>query len=159
MRLERGYYGEFGGAYLPEILVATFDELETAFAAAQADPAFWREYETLMGEYSCRPTPLTFAENLTRALRRRAHLRQARGPEPHRRAQGQQRDGPGAAGPAHGQAARDRRDRRRPARRGHRDHGGQVRLRVHHLHGRGRRRAAAAQRLLDGAAGRARWCR
>ena len=63
-----GYYGDFGGAYLPEILVATFRELETAFAAAQADPAFWREYETLMGEYSCRPTPLTFAENLTRDL-------------------------------------------------------------------------------------------
>jgi tryptophan synthase beta chain len=64
----RGYYGKFGGAYLPEILVATFRELEDAFAAAQADPAFWREYETLMGEYSCRPTPLTFAENLTREL-------------------------------------------------------------------------------------------
>jgi tryptophan synthase beta chain len=62
----RGYFGEFGGAYLPEILVATFRELETAFTEAQADPAFWREYETLMGEYSCRPTPLTFAENLTR---------------------------------------------------------------------------------------------
>jgi tryptophan synthase beta chain len=64
----RGYYGELGGAYLPEILVATFKELEAAFAAAQADPAFWREYETLMAEYSCRPTPLTFAENLTREL-------------------------------------------------------------------------------------------
>ncbi len=64
----RGYYGAFGGAYLPEILVATFRELEAAFSAAQADPAFWREYETLMGEYSCRPTPLTFAENLTRDL-------------------------------------------------------------------------------------------
>jgi len=61
-----GYFGEFGGAYLPEILVATFRELEAAFAKAQADPSFWREYETLMGEYSCRPTPLTFAENLTR---------------------------------------------------------------------------------------------
>jgi tryptophan synthase beta chain len=62
----RGYFGEFGGAYLPEILVATFRELETSFTEAQADPAFWREYETLMGEYSCRPTPLTFAGNLTR---------------------------------------------------------------------------------------------
>ena len=61
----RGYFGDFGGAYLPEILVATFRDLESAFAEAQADPAFWREYETLMGEYSCRPTPLTFAENLT----------------------------------------------------------------------------------------------
>jgi len=62
----RGYYGDFGGAYLPEILVATFRELEAAFATVQADPTFWTEYETLMGEYSCRPTPLTFAENLTR---------------------------------------------------------------------------------------------
>jgi tryptophan synthase beta chain len=62
----RGYFGDFGGAYLPEILVATFSDLEVAFAEAQADPTFWSEYETLMGEYSCRPTPLTFAENLTR---------------------------------------------------------------------------------------------
>jgi tryptophan synthase beta chain len=64
--LERGYYGQFGGAYLPEILVATFDELEQAFNAAKRDPKFWKEYEALMSSYSCRPTPLTFAENLTR---------------------------------------------------------------------------------------------
>ena len=63
---DRGYYGEFGGAYIPEILVATFDELADAFAAAQADPEFWNEYLALMSSYSCRPTPLTFAENLTR---------------------------------------------------------------------------------------------
>ncbi len=62
----RGYYGRFGGAYVPETLTSTFRDLEAAFAAAQADPSFWKEYETLMGEYSCRPTPLTFAENLTR---------------------------------------------------------------------------------------------
>lgn len=62
----RGYYGRFGGAYVPETLTSTFRDLEATFAAAQADPGFWREYETLMGEYSCRPTPLTFAENLTR---------------------------------------------------------------------------------------------
>jgi len=52
--------------YIPEILVATFEELVAAFSAAKADPAFWREYETLMSTYSCRPTPLTYAENLTR---------------------------------------------------------------------------------------------
>ena len=61
----RGYYSEFGGAYLPEILTATFDELEAAFHAAREDPAFWQEYSELMATYSCRPTPLTFAENLT----------------------------------------------------------------------------------------------
>jgi tryptophan synthase beta chain len=63
---ERGYYGRFGGAYIPEILVATFDELEAAFSSAKRDPSFYREYEALMSSYSCRPTPLTFAENLTR---------------------------------------------------------------------------------------------
>ena len=62
---ERGYYGDFGGAYIPEILVATFDELVEAFATAEADPAFWAEYQALMSSYSCRPTPLSYAENLT----------------------------------------------------------------------------------------------
>ncbi|MGM0655310.1 MAG: tryptophan synthase subunit beta [Thermodesulfobacteriota bacterium] len=62
----RGYYGPFGGAFLPEILVATFDELDTQFRQAKADKHFWEEYETLMATYSCRPTPLTYAENLTR---------------------------------------------------------------------------------------------
>ena len=65
---ERGYYGRFGGAFIPEILVATFDELEQAFEALKADPEFWPEYEALMGSYSCRPTPITYAENLTRLL-------------------------------------------------------------------------------------------
>ncbi len=63
---ERGYYDRFGGAYLPEILVATFDELEAAFIEARRDPAFWKTYADLMSSYSGRPTPLTFAENLTR---------------------------------------------------------------------------------------------
>ncbi len=62
----RGYYAEFGGAFVPEILAATFDELEAAFAAAKNDPAFWAEYVEIMSTYSCRATPLTFAENLTR---------------------------------------------------------------------------------------------
>jgi tryptophan synthase beta chain len=64
--IKRGYYGNFGGAFLPEILVATFDELERVYVEARNDPDFWREYKRLMGSYSCRPTPLTFAENLTR---------------------------------------------------------------------------------------------
>ncbi len=63
--IKRGYYDRFGGAYLPEILVATFDELEKIFYAAKSDPAFWREYEEIMATYSCRPTPLTFCANLT----------------------------------------------------------------------------------------------
>jgi tryptophan synthase beta chain len=64
--IERRYYGEFGGAFIPEILVSTFEQLVAAFNDAKADPDFWKEYEHLMATYSCRPTPLTFAENLTR---------------------------------------------------------------------------------------------
>jgi tryptophan synthase beta chain len=62
---DRGYYAGFGGAYLPEVLVATFDELVEAFYRAKNDPSFWKEYVGIMGSYSCRPTPLTFAGNLT----------------------------------------------------------------------------------------------
>ncbi|MGD2030181.1 MAG: pyridoxal-phosphate dependent enzyme, partial [Desulfobacterales bacterium] len=63
---DRGYYEGFGGAYLPEILVATFDELAETFQKAKDDPVFWQEYVDIMSTYSCRPTPVTFAENLTR---------------------------------------------------------------------------------------------
>jgi tryptophan synthase beta chain len=62
---DRGYYDGFGGAYLPEVLVATFDELESVFKKAKNDPGFWQEYEDIMSTYSCRPTPLTFCDNLT----------------------------------------------------------------------------------------------
>ncbi len=61
----KGYFGDFGGCYLPEILFSTIRQLEQAFAVAKADPAFWQEYAALMSDYSCRPTPLTFAGNLT----------------------------------------------------------------------------------------------
>ncbi len=63
---DRGYYEGFGGAYLPEILIATFDELVETFQKAKNDPVFWKEYVDIMSNYSCRPTPVTFAENLTR---------------------------------------------------------------------------------------------
>ena len=63
--IRRGYYGEFGGAFLPEVLVATVDDLVEAFEKARNDPAFWQDYVDIMSTYSCRPTPLTFAENLT----------------------------------------------------------------------------------------------
>ncbi|MBR9987541.1 MAG: tryptophan synthase subunit beta [Desulfosarcina sp.] len=64
--IKRGYYGNFGGAFLPEILVATFDELEGVYHEAKNDPLFWQDYEQLMSSYSCRPTPITDAQNLTR---------------------------------------------------------------------------------------------
>ncbi len=63
---DRGYYDGFGGSFIPEILVATFDELVGGFKQAKNDPGFWQEYVGLMSSYSCRPTPVTFAENLTK---------------------------------------------------------------------------------------------
>jgi tryptophan synthase beta chain len=62
----KGYYNDFGGAFIPEVLTATFEELNLAFEKARNDPQFWKEYTSIMQDYSCRPTPLTFAENLTR---------------------------------------------------------------------------------------------
>ncbi|MGA1874528.1 MAG: tryptophan synthase subunit beta [bacterium] len=60
-----GYYGQFGGVFVPEILIATLDQVAEEFYAAKSDPQFWQEYVSLMSTYSCRPTPLTLAENLT----------------------------------------------------------------------------------------------
>ena len=61
-----GFFGRWGGAYIPEILHETFEQLKASFRQAKADPLFWQEYQNLMSTYSCRPTPLTYAENLTR---------------------------------------------------------------------------------------------
>ena len=83
--------------------------------------------------------------------RRPAPVPQARGPQPHRRAQDQQRHRPGAAGPAHGQAAHHRRDRRGPARRRHRDRLRADGPRVRRLHGRRGHPPPGAQRPAHGA--------
>lgn len=63
---ESGFFGKWGGAFIPEILHETFEQLKISFEKAKADPEFWQEYLNIMSTYSCRPTPLTFAENLTK---------------------------------------------------------------------------------------------
>ncbi len=63
-----GYYGPYGGAFVPEILRTTIDELTSAFEEAYADPAFWPQYVDVMQSYSCRPTPISYLENLSRQL-------------------------------------------------------------------------------------------
>jgi tryptophan synthase beta chain len=65
IRAVSGYFQGFGGAFIPEVLHATFEQLKEAFEKARSDPSFWQEYSELMSTYSCRPTPLTYAENLT----------------------------------------------------------------------------------------------
>ncbi len=64
--MKKGYYGQWGGAFIPEVLQKTFVDLLRAYQEARADKSFWQEYVALMSNYSCRPTPLTFAENLTK---------------------------------------------------------------------------------------------
>ncbi len=63
-----GYYGEYGGAFIPEVLHETIRELSEAFDACRADETFWDEYVTLMQHYSGRPTPVTHLENLSAKL-------------------------------------------------------------------------------------------
>ncbi len=63
-----GYYGQFGGTFLPEILTTTVEELGDCFHTCKKDPAFWAEYEQLMREYSGRPTPVTHLPNLSKQL-------------------------------------------------------------------------------------------
>jgi len=62
---EHGYFGDFGGAYVPEILVPALEELSLALKNAQSDPEFVRELDDLLRTYVGRPTPLSFAERLT----------------------------------------------------------------------------------------------
>lgn len=63
---QQGYYGEFGGRFIPEILYETFEALTVAYQEARQEAAFWQQYVTTLSNYSCRPTPLTYAEGLTR---------------------------------------------------------------------------------------------
>ena len=62
----RGYFGEFGGRFVPETLMPALDELETAYQETKQDQSFWAEFDALCRDYSGRPTPLYFAERLTR---------------------------------------------------------------------------------------------
>ena len=62
---KKGYFGHWGGAFIPEVLHQTFVQLNEIYETVRSDETFWKEYIDLMGNYSCRPTPLTYAENLT----------------------------------------------------------------------------------------------
>jgi tryptophan synthase beta chain len=64
----RGYYGRYGGRFVPETLMSPLAELEAAYGAARASPEFQRELTYHLLEYAGRPTPLTFARRLSEAL-------------------------------------------------------------------------------------------
>lgn len=64
----RGYYGEYGGRFVPETLIPALDELTEAFHAAMADPEFHAELGALQATYTGRPTPITYAARLSEHL-------------------------------------------------------------------------------------------
>ncbi len=63
-----GRFGEFGGQYVPELFMNSLAQLEKAYREAKTDPEFIAQYQRILREYSGRPTPLYFAEKLTRRL-------------------------------------------------------------------------------------------
>lgn len=65
---ERGYWGDYGGRYVPETLVAPLDELTEAYFAYRDNAAFRAEFELLLKDFVGRPTPLYLAERLTEKL-------------------------------------------------------------------------------------------
>jgi tryptophan synthase beta chain len=65
---KRGYFGEFGGRFVPETLVPALDQLVKAYESIKTDKKFWSEFETLCRNYVGRPTPLFYSAGLTKKL-------------------------------------------------------------------------------------------
>ena len=64
----KGFYGRFGGAFIPEMLYPNVDELRRNYLAIMGDPAFQAEFQALLTDYVGRPTPLFLAERLSNKI-------------------------------------------------------------------------------------------
>ena len=62
---ELGFFGKFGGCYMPESLMPALQELEQAFNTIRHKPEFWAEYQHILTDFVGRPSPLFYAKNLT----------------------------------------------------------------------------------------------
>ena len=69
------YFGEFGGMFVPELLVPALKQLENEFNKSQTDAAFQAEFEKLLNEYAGRPTPLTLTRNLIKNPKVKLYLK------------------------------------------------------------------------------------
>jgi tryptophan synthase beta chain len=63
-----GYYGEFGGAYIPEMLFPNVEELKDKYLRIMQDPSFQSAFQALLKDYVGRPTPLFYAERLSKEI-------------------------------------------------------------------------------------------
>ena len=72
---EKGYYGEFGGAYIPEMLYPNVEELRQQYLKITAEPEFQEEFDALLKDYVRRPTPLYFAERLSKKYNTKVYLK------------------------------------------------------------------------------------
>src|SRR3989344_8855036 len=73
--MKKGYFGEFGGRFVPETLMPACEELERAFNRYKNNKKFKKEFENLLKEYAGRPTPLTYCENLSKKLGCKIYLK------------------------------------------------------------------------------------
>lgn len=72
---QQGYYGKFGGAYIPEMLHRNVAELQSRYLDIMSEASFRQEYEALLRDFVGRPTPLYFAERLSRQYGTRIFLK------------------------------------------------------------------------------------
>tara|TARA_B110000977_G_scaffold193533_1_gene268630 strand:- start:6979 stop:7440 length:462 start_codon:yes stop_codon:yes gene_type:complete len=62
---QMGFYGKFGGSFVPELLHSNVEELDKAFRLQKINKSFNQQFHTLLNDYVGRPTPLYFSENLS----------------------------------------------------------------------------------------------
>lgn len=72
---EQGYYGSFGGAYIPEMLHRNVEELRTRYLEIMQEEGFQKEFQQLLRDYVGRPTPLYFAERLSNRYKANIYLK------------------------------------------------------------------------------------
>ena len=71
----KGYYGSFGGAFIPEMLYPNVEELKANYLKFMADPEFQKEFQNLLKDYVGRPTPLFLAKNLSAKYNAQIYLK------------------------------------------------------------------------------------
>jgi len=72
---EKGYYGEFGGAFIPEMLYPNVQELRQNYLKVMAEPEFQKEFNQLLKDYVGRPSPLYFAKRLSEKYKTKIYLK------------------------------------------------------------------------------------